>query len=121
MTENGKISARKRLNTIRCVRQVLSRLRGLGLTGPGQALAGLPPDFTIFPEDVPDEPEDTEAGKDLVRRLITRVKADLDDLSTEERTQIEQAISVVRKTRTVMLGMPRVGQPLPDVRSRRSA
>ncbi|WP_331759473.1 site-specific integrase [Streptomyces sp. NBC_01579] len=64
-------------------------------------------------------PSEDEIRK--VRRLISRVKADLDDLSAEERTQIEQAISVVRRTRTVMLGMPRVGQPLPDVRPRRSA
>ncbi|WP_409468350.1 hypothetical protein [Streptomyces sp. HC307] len=51
-----------------------------------------------------------------VRRLINRVKADLDDLSEEERAQIEEAVAVVRRGRVVMLGMPRVGQPLPDVR-----
>ncbi|MET9088505.1 tyrosine-type recombinase/integrase [Streptomyces sp. NPDC004237] len=51
-----------------------------------------------------------------VRRLINRVKADLDDLSEEERAQIEEAVTVVRRGRVVMLGMPRVGQPLPDVR-----
>ena len=51
-----------------------------------------------------------------VRRLINRVKADLDDLSDEERAQIEEAVAVVRRGRVVMLGMPRVGQPLPDVR-----
>ncbi|MFI1259255.1 hypothetical protein ACH4U6_36900 [Streptomyces netropsis] len=51
-----------------------------------------------------------------VRRLINRVKADLDDLSDEERAQIEDAVAVVRRGRSVMLGMPRVGQPLPDVR-----
>ncbi|MGW8557674.1 hypothetical protein [Streptomyces tubercidicus] len=51
-----------------------------------------------------------------VRRLINRVKADLDDLSEEERAQIEEAVALVRRSRPVMLGMPRVGQPLPDVR-----
>ncbi|MGY0062951.1 tyrosine-type recombinase/integrase [Streptomyces sp. LZ34] len=56
-----------------------------------------------------------------VRRLINRVKADLDDLNAEDRAQIEQAVSMVRRGRTVMLGMPRVGQPLPDVRPWRSA
>lgn len=55
-----------------------------------------------------------------VRRLIQRVKSDLDDLTPEDRTQIEQAVSVVRRSRTVLLGMPRVGQPLPDVRPRRA-
>lgn len=51
-----------------------------------------------------------------VRRLINRVKADLDDLSPEERSQIEEAVAVVRRGRTIMLGMPRIGQPMPDVR-----
>ncbi|MFF9809344.1 hypothetical protein ACF1G5_30225 [Streptomyces coeruleorubidus] len=58
---------------------------------------------------------------DRVRRLIQRVKSDLDDLTPEERTQIEQAVSLVRRSRTVLLGMPRVGQPLPDVRPPRTA
>ncbi|MFI0822065.1 hypothetical protein ACH4TX_40895 [Streptomyces sp. NPDC021098] len=51
-----------------------------------------------------------------VRRLINRAKADLDDLSPEERSQIEEAVAVVRRSRTVMLGMPRIAQPMPDVR-----
>ncbi|MER8118984.1 hypothetical protein [Streptomyces sp. NPDC094031] len=55
-----------------------------------------------------------------VRRLINRVKADLDDLTEEEQAQIQQAVAVVRRGRSVMLGMPRVGQPLPDVRPRRT-
>ncbi|MFJ9909602.1 transposase [Streptomyces sp. NPDC101152] len=56
-----------------------------------------------------------------VRRLIQRVKSDLDDLTSEDRAQIEQAVSLVRRSRTVLLGMPRVGQPLPDVRPPRTA
>jgi hypothetical protein len=59
-------------------------------------------------------PSEEEIGR--VRRLINRVKADLDDLSEEERAQIEEAVALVRRSRPVMLGMPRVGQPLPDVR-----
>ncbi|MGV9343120.1 tyrosine-type recombinase/integrase [Streptomyces sp. NPDC003688] len=54
-----------------------------------------------------------------VRRLIARVKADLSDLSAEEQAQIEEAVAVVRRGRTVLLGMPRIGQPLPDIRPRR--
>ncbi|MFE6334199.1 hypothetical protein ACFVOK_13390 [Streptomyces sp. NPDC057798] len=64
-------------------------------------------------------PSDEEVSR--VRRLIARVKADLGDLSAEERAQVEEAIAVVRRSRTVLLGMPRVGQPLPDVRPWRSA
>ena len=56
-----------------------------------------------------------------VRRLIDRVKADLGDLTAEEQAQIGEAVAVVRRSRTVMLGMPRIGQPLPDVNLRGSA
>lgn len=55
-----------------------------------------------------------------IRRLIDRVRTDLDDLTPEDRAQIEQAVTVVRRSRTVMLGMPRVHQPLPDVRPART-
>ncbi|MBR8640408.1 hypothetical protein KEF29_16700 [Streptomyces tuirus] len=54
-----------------------------------------------------------------MRRLIARVKADLGDLSVEEQAQIAEAVAVVRRSRTVLLGMPRIGQPLPNVRPRR--
>ncbi|MET8810234.1 transposase [Streptomyces sp. NPDC004546] len=64
-------------------------------------------------------PSDEEIRR--VRRLIARVKADLGDLSVEEQAQIEEAVALVRRSRTVLLGMPRIGQPLPDVRPGRSA
>ncbi|MER5853567.1 hypothetical protein ABT126_43360 [Streptomyces sp. NPDC002012] len=56
-----------------------------------------------------------------VRRLIERVEADLDDLTVEEQAQIGEAVAVVRRSRSVMLGMPRIGQPLPDIHTTRSA
>ncbi|MFC0843708.1 hypothetical protein ACFH04_08240 [Streptomyces noboritoensis] len=46
-----------------------------------------------------------------VRRLISRVKADLEDLTEQDRAQIEEAVSVVRCGRTVMLGMPPSASP----------
>ncbi|WP_244943250.1 hypothetical protein [Streptomyces inhibens] len=55
-----------------------------------------------------------------VRRLIERVKTDLDNLALDDHAQIEQDVTVVRRSRTVMRGMPRVGPPLPDVRPTRS-
>lgn len=66
-------------------------------------------------------PSDEEISR--IRRLITRMKADLDDLTAEERAQIEQATTIVRQGRqkVVGLGMPRVRQPLPDVRPERTA
>ncbi|MGW0664557.1 tyrosine-type recombinase/integrase [Streptodolium elevatio] len=66
-------------------------------------------------------PSDEEIRR--VRRLINRIKADVDDLDDDERAQIEQAVATVRRARNsvVALGLPRLRQPLPDVRPDRSA
>ncbi len=64
-------------------------------------------------------PSDEEIGR--IRRLINRIKGDLDQLTAAERAQVDQAVATVRRHRSVMLGTPRVRQPLPDVRPDRSA
>ncbi|WP_404867670.1 hypothetical protein ACI1MP_03385 [Kitasatospora griseola] len=53
-----------------------------------------------------------------VRRLISRVRADLAGLTAEDRARIEEAVAVVRRGRTVLLGMPqpRVQHGLLDAR-----
>ncbi|MBA2438259.1 MAG: site-specific integrase [Acidimicrobiia bacterium] len=56
-----------------------------------------------------------------IRRLIARVSAGLERLGPEERDQVDQAVSTVRRHRAVMLGMPRNRQSLPDLRPERSA
>ncbi|MFG2987271.1 hypothetical protein ACGFYQ_39560 [Streptomyces sp. NPDC048258] len=57
-----------------------------------------------------------------MRRLIKRVKDGLDDLDANQRAEIEEAITVARRGRQgVILGMPRVRQPLPDLRAARPA
>jgi hypothetical protein len=65
----------------------------------------------------------SEAEITRVRRLISRMKSDLDDFTEAERNQIDDAVAVVRRNRAKItnLGMPRVRQPLPDVRAERTA
>jgi integrase len=47
-----------------------------------------------------------------VRELIRRIEADLDTLSDTDQQQIQQAVSVIRKSRQVVhLGMPRIRPP----------
>ncbi|MFF7415692.1 hypothetical protein [Streptomyces lydicus] len=46
---------------------------------------------------------------------------DVDQLTADERDQIQQAAAIVRKARQGFLGMPRVRQPLPDHRPERPA
>lgn len=62
-------------------------------------------------------PSEEEIGR--IRRLITRIRDGLDDLTADERQHIESAVAVVRRHRTVSLGMPRVRQALPDIRPER--
>lgn len=66
-------------------------------------------------------PSDEEINR--VRRLIERIKTGLGDLAPEERTQIDDAVAIVRRSRrqVVSLGLPRVRQPLPDLRPERTA
>jgi hypothetical protein len=56
-----------------------------------------------------------------VRRLIARIHAGLDELTPEDRAQVERAVDSVRRHRTAMLGMPRIRQSLPVLPPQRSA
>ncbi|KQZ19983.1 transposase [Streptomyces sp. Root55] len=64
-------------------------------------------------------PADDDSNR--VRRLAQRVRQGLEVLSDEDRSQSQEAIMVVRRTRTVSLGMPRIRQPLADLRPGRTA
>ena len=56
-----------------------------------------------------------------LRRLIRRVSEDLGSLTSQKQAEIHDAVTAVRKTRQAFLGIPRVRQPLPDVRPERPA
>ncbi|MEU0990647.1 site-specific integrase [Streptomyces sp. NPDC005953] len=73
LAENGQISAHQRIRTTRAVRKILNRWRTLGLTARGQVLEGLRADFVMGAEDIPDEPEDSEAGKDLPDEVMLQL------------------------------------------------
>jgi integrase len=67
-------------------------------------------------EAVPSQEEITR-----IRQLITRIENGLGDLTDAEREQISQAVAIVRRHRTVTLGMPRLRQALPAIRPERTA
>jgi hypothetical protein len=64
-------------------------------------------------------PSDEEITR--IRRLINRISGDLDALTPGERAQADQAVATVRRRRGTMLGLPKVRQPLPDIRPERPA
>ena len=55
-----------------------------------------------------------------IRRLIARVAGGLDELPAEQREHVQEAVTTLRRHRSVMLGMPRVRQALPDLRPERT-
>ncbi|MFD7938996.1 hypothetical protein ACFV4T_31485 [Streptomyces sp. NPDC059755] len=97
-TSTGQITPRRRLAFTRYARRVLLRFRTLGLTAPGRLLAGMPVDFAILPEDMPDEPEDTEAGRDLPDEVMRALCAHLDELETMSSTEIRVATELLIDT-----------------------
>ena len=64
-------------------------------------------------------PSDEEIRR--IRWLITRIRTGLEHLTPEQHEQVEQAITIVRRHRSTMLGMPRIRQALPDLRPERPA
>lgn len=52
-----------------------------------------------------------------IRRLINRIKGDIDQLGDAERARIDEAVAVVRRHRAVHIGMPTLRKPLPSLRT----
>lgn len=63
-------------------------------------------------------PSDDEISR--IRRLITRIGSGLDELPIDQREHVQHAVATLRRHRSVMLGMPRVRQALPDLRPERT-
>jgi integrase len=94
----GKISGDARIRACREVRNVLTRIRTMGLTRPGGIAAGLGEDFVIGQADVPAEPEPAEPNRDLPPEIMAQLCAHLDELTSPEmRTAVELAIDTGRR------------------------
>jgi len=102
----GTISRYHRNVICRGARTVLAGIRGMGLTRPGQAAAGLPGDFMIGRGDIPADPERGEPGRDLPPEIMAALCASLDSLQpAEARTAIQIAIDTGRRPEDI-LGLP---------------
>lgn len=98
LNDQGEISAHLHLTAVRNARRLLGRMRSLGLTQPGQPLHGLPDDFAVRDEDIPDEPEDSEAGKDLPPEVMRQLCDNLDSLEAMAIPDIRTAVELVIDT-----------------------
>ncbi|MFE2871698.1 tyrosine-type recombinase/integrase [Embleya sp. NPDC059259] len=94
------ISANRRVEDVRDARRLLNRMRTLGLALPGRILHGLPGDFDLREEDVPDDPQDREAGRDLPVEVMRHLCGHLDALEAggpQLRTAVEMVIDTGRR------------------------
>ena len=102
----GTISRYHRNVVCRGARTILTGIRALGLTRPGQAAAGLHGDVAIGIGDIPAEPVRGEPGRDLPPEIMTVLCASLGTLQPPEvqvATQI--AIDTGRRPEDI-LGLP---------------
>jgi integrase len=102
----GTISRYHRNVICRGARAVLAGIRGMGLTRPGQAAAGLPGDFVIGAADIPAEPVRGEPGRDLPPEIMSVLCASLDTLQPAEvKAATQIAIDTGRRPEDI-LGLP---------------
>lgn len=92
------ISSYKRVLTCRDVRRLLDRMRTIGLTRAGQPLAGLPADVSIDWSDIPDDPEDTETGRDLPPEVMNHLCQHLSQLEETAGTEVRVAVELLIDT-----------------------
>lgn len=98
LAETGKISPYTRINLVRHTRQIMNRVRVLGLTGPGQPLESLPASFALSLQDIPDEPGDTEAGRDLPDEVMRQLCDNLDLLEKSSSREVRVAVELLIDT-----------------------
>jgi integrase len=100
LVQRGEVAAARHVVDVRHLRRMLSRMRSLGLTQPGQPLHGLSEQFTLRPEDIPDDLEDTEAGRDLPPEVMRQLCDHLAVLGTgdvQARTAVELLMDTGRR------------------------
>lgn len=102
----GTISRYHRNVICRGARAVLTGIRAMGLTRPGQAAAGLPGDVVIGAGDIPADAGRGEPGRDLPPEIMTALCASLDTLQPAEvRAATQIAIDTGRRPEDI-LGLP---------------
>jgi len=98
LTQDGQISPNHHLHICRSVRRILNRWRTLSLTRVGQPLDGLPSDFVLDQEDLPDPPEDREAGRDLPTEVMRQLCDNLGLLESMSTREVRVAVELMIDT-----------------------
>ncbi len=98
LESQGEISGKGRPRAVRELRRTLGQMRALGLARSGQPLHGLPDDFSIAEGDVPGEPEEQAAGRDLPVEVIRHLCQHLDELEAQAGVEVRVAVELMIDT-----------------------
>ncbi|MGH3245956.1 MAG: tyrosine-type recombinase/integrase [Trebonia sp.] len=103
LESQGTLSRYQRNVACRDARAVLTGIRALGLTRPGQPADGLPGDVIITAADIPAEAERGEPGRDLPAEIMAALCAGLGMLEpAEARTAVQIAIDTGRRPEDIV-------------------
>jgi integrase len=94
----GQISSWRRSRTCRQLAMVLRECRALGLTRPGQPMAGLPDDFAIRRDDIPQHAADDEPGRALPAGVLNHLISALPVLEEAASPGIRAAVELLMDT-----------------------
>ncbi len=98
-----EISTLTRVLACREIRKLLVTTRQLGATRPGGPAAGLSDQFALHRDDVPEEPEHGEPGRDLPPEVMRQICGQLHTLAPPHiRTAIEILIDTGRRPEDVV-------------------
>jgi integrase len=95
---SGHISAWRRSTTCRHLAMILRECRALGLTRPGQPMAGLPDDFAIRRDDIPQQPADDVPGRALPAGVLNQLIDALPVLEQASGPDIRAAVELLMDT-----------------------
>jgi integrase len=98
LVATGRMSAKRRRVVCREVAKVLREGRDMGLTRPGQPMAGLPDDFALRKDDIPPEPDDEEPGRALPREVIAQLIDGLPRLEAISNREMRVAVELLIDT-----------------------
>jgi integrase len=94
----GQISSWRRSRTCRQLAMILRECRALGLTRPGQPMFGLPDDFAIRRDDIPQQAADDEPGRALPTGVLNHLISALPVLEEAASPDIRAAVELLMDT-----------------------
>jgi integrase len=94
----GQVSSWSRSVTCRQVAMILRECRALGLTRAGRPMSGLPDDFAVRRDDIPQQADDDEPGRALPASVLNQLIAALPALEESAGPAVRAAVELFMDT-----------------------